>query len=203
MKDYGVIEQIIPKSYQQEILSEVKNIPWYYVDEIADFKNTNEYEIQFTDENVINSHAFAHVVVNGGEVQSSFYGLFRPITYFFTQKTGVEVLSILRIRLRMTVATPGFEEHNYNPPHVDLNTNVPYKTMVYYVNDSDGDTILFDQKIEPEKEKPRKNITPNILFRNTPRMGDALYFDGHQYHCGNTPVKNKFRLIANFDFIIK
>ena len=47
-----------------------------------------------------------------------------------------------------------------------------------------------------------EDIDKKIILQNTPKQGDAIYFDGHQYHAGNSPIKYKCRYVLNFDFTI-
>jgi len=60
--------------------------------------------------------------------------------------------------------------------------------MIYYVNDSDGDTYL---KIG----KTTKRISP--------KKGRVLYFDGSIMHAANHPRKTNKRLIINFNLVKK
>jgi hypothetical protein len=41
------------------------------------------------------------------------------------------------------------------------------------------------------------------IFRNTPKKGTGVFFDGLYYHSGNSPVDFRSRCIINFDFKIK
>ena len=69
--------------------------------------------------------------------------------------------------------------------HVDL--DVEHWVCLYYVNDSDGDTIFFDDD-------------ENEIKRVSPKKGRIAFFDGSIKHCTSTPSKNK-RVVLNFNFI--
>jgi hypothetical protein len=82
----------------------------------------------------------------------------------------------------------------------------PFKTFVYYVDDSDGDTVIFNKRYESTSQPT--TLTKNepdlkAIFTSTPKKGEGIYFDGLQYHSGNSPVNYKSRCIINFDFKIK
>jgi len=109
------------------------------------------------------------------------------------------------LRLRLSPQNPGHTSDHFNPPHVDLMSTDPFKTFVYYVDDSDGDTVIFNKKYENTTHPTM--LTKNepdlqTIFTSTPRKGEGVYFDGLQFHAGNSPVNYKSRCIINFDFKI-
>ena len=81
----------------------------------------------------------------------------------------------------------------YNIPHVDLAT--PHKTLIYYVNDSDGDTLIFKERYYGKADYSAKTIEKTI----TPKANRAVIFDGLKYHTGSVPTKNN-RIIINMNF---
>ena len=62
-----------------------------------------------------------------------------------------------------------------------------YKSLIYYVNDSDGDTIFFNDNL---KEIKRVN----------PKKGKAVLFDSNILHCGSNPINTLNRVVINFIF---
>ena len=87
-------------------------------------------------------------------------------------------------QVRSFMHTPSIEPNIPNANHIDL--EYPHKVCLYYVNDSDGDTIFFDND-------------QNEIARNTPKKNTAVLFDGSILHCSSTP--SSFRHIINFDYI--
>lgn len=71
----------------------------------------------------------------------------------------------------------------------------PLLTAIYYVNDSTGDTIIFDQKFgHPGPLTVRTRVPP--------RKGRLVVFDGALLHAGNTPRTNGPRVNINFDAFV-
>ena len=72
-----------------------------------------------------------------------------------------------------------------HPPHIDFPE--PHWVCLYYVNDSDGDTIFYgeDQKTEIKRVSPKK--------------GRIAFFEGSIYHSASVPTKNH-RIIVNINF---
>ena len=72
----------------------------------------------------------------------------------------------------------------YNCPHTD--TDKPHLAAIYYVNDSDGFTFLFDNN-------------NNIINRIVPKKGSLLLFDGSIKHASGHPIKSLKRCVINFN----
>jgi hypothetical protein len=67
---------------------------------------------------------------------------------------------------------------------------------LYYVNDSDGDTFLFNRT---KKDGPiPKDSELEILKRVSPKKGRVVLFDGSRYHSSSGPSKD-VRCIINFN----
>ena len=196
-----IFTNLIPEVYQEELKQTVEEIPFYYTPSIG----YNSTSLPTAGIKFLDNIGFSHGLVIEGQQDSMYWSLFRPILYFFTQKTGVKVNKVIRVRLRLTFQHPDRNEFLFNKPHTDLfEFNQPYKTLVYYINDSDGDTFIFDKLFNKSEDLDNalEDIDKKIILQNTPKQGDAIYFDGHQYHAGNSPIKYKHRYVINFDFTV-
>jgi hypothetical protein len=84
---------------------------------------------------------------------------------------------------------------SFHFPHTDvdeLDGNI--YTSIYYVNDSDGDTYLFNQK------GPRTSEELSIKTRITPSKGKMVVFDAVQFHSSSSPIKSDYRIVLNTVF---
>lgn len=84
---------------------------------------------------------------------------------------------------RCFVSVPHETSLKHYAPHTDL--NIAHTVMIYYVNDADGDTVLF-------------NDHGDIIQSVTPKKGRVLAFDGSIIHGGGIPKKGP-RCIVNYD----
>jgi hypothetical protein len=199
-----VFDELIPKTLQESIKFTVdgeQSFPWYIIKKIGHSYLNVEYQNPKT----IDGGGFYHSVVDEGTIISKYYDYFKQILFFFTDKTGIEVSKIIRIRLRLTTQQPGHTDETYGPVHVDFTKfKFPYYTLLYYVEDSDGDTFLFKDVWNHHKKnyKPGDIVDPEVVYRQTPKQGQALFFNGHQYHAGNYPINSPMRIVINFDFTI-
>jgi len=203
-----VVDDFITPAFQNEIQKVIESLPWYWVETVALFPadRYRDAGAEFEDPRVSDAFAFTHVCYSEGRPQSQYYEFFRSILRFLEAKLGIEVAEIIRIRLRLTPQYPGHKEGMFNAPHVDIGTTNSFKTLVYYVNDSDGDTFIFNRRYDSSNPPVILNKNePDLqaIFTNTPRKGSGVYFDGRYYHAGNSPINYKSRCIINFDFVIK
>lgn len=178
-KDVRHIKGLGDLALSQNILSVIDNyssFPWFYYPSIV--------------KDVDDTFGFTHSLYRDGVKNSDFYDEFIPLIESFEQTTNTSIKEILRARVRMTLPTAS--NSFANSPHTDF--DIPHKVFVYYINDSDGDTILYD-KFRGEDISDMKEIA-----RFIPRMGEAVMFDGLRFHSGAVPSKGR-RIILNIDYI--
>jgi hypothetical protein len=89
------------------------------------------------------------------------------------------------------------------PKHdtIHINRNIPHLVMLYYVNDCDGDTILYDKTLEDisfDFNYPDDHHELNVEHRISPKKGRILFFDGRVYHAPSAPTKS-VRCIITLD----
>ena len=90
----------------------------------------------------------------------------------------------------MTVAT---SEQVIHDPHVDIN-EIPNITTIYYVSDSDGDTVIYNET--------QKSDNYTVMDTITPKKNRLLIFDGSHYHTGHSPMKHQNRVLINSNFLL-
>ena len=71
-------------------------------------------------------------------------------------------------------------------PHVD--TDIPHKVILYYINQSDGSTYFYDNK--------------KIIKKVNPVCNSALCFDGEFMHSSSKPIKSMKRLVLNLNILV-
>jgi hypothetical protein len=72
-----------------------------------------------------------------------------------------------------------------NAPHPDFH-NKEYLTILYYVNDSDGDTFFFEGS--------------DCVNKVSPVKGTAALYPSCMFHAGSTPTKTETRVVINMCF---
>ena len=198
-----VIESFLPLSYQNEIehlINDPGAFQWSFYDKIA-----IEYgePITFKNPKIINPIGLSHTFIESGRPVSEHWPRIRPILLFLEYHGNFEIQRMLRVRARRTLRDPSIDSTMFNPPHIDLPNAEAYKSLIYYVSNSDGDSVFFNERYDPSLGQPTlRDEDVTECFRYTPVKGNGVLFDGHQYHSGNSPINYLHRTIINFDFIV-
>ena len=82
-------------------------------------------------------------------------------------------------RIKANLLQPHPDAGEHHPWHIDSTNS--YTSMIYYINDSDGDTFL--NKIETQ--------------RITPKANTAVIFPSNLWHASSNPTKGR-RMVLNY-----
>ena len=170
MSQIKIIDNFLNKSYHLQMLDLLNSFdfPWYYQANISNEGN----------ENSLKEFGFSHIFVDkNGPRPSNFYFFIYP--FILKLHDELNTNKILRCRADMTVNSESGHIHEY---HKDY--DIPNIATVYYVNDSDGDTIFKDSK-----------------EKITPKANRLIIFDGSLLHTGSSPKNSKTRVLLNSNFV--
>lgn len=132
--------------------------------------------------------AFFHGYVDyPSELSSSFHDLFTELIQNSCGKLRLENVRVIQGRSFCQLPINS-ELMSVDTPHID--TKDDHFVMLYYVCDSDGDTIIYNETVESE------NYT--IQQRITPKQGRVVLFDGAYYHTAEQPLNN-IRCVVNYN----
>jgi len=191
MKKIQVIDNIISKKEQENL----KNIfysnqfPWFYTADVTS--------------SILNKKqsrpAFSHIFMKDGNINSDYYNIVKKISDNVNKKIKkklipYQVRSFLQLSLDKNLIG-----NSIDTPHIDMKE--PHLVYLYYVNDCDGDTVIYDYISKGthildipfyEDIKIKKKITP--------KQGMVVIFDGMTWHTSTQPTRGT-RCIINFDMI--
>ena len=170
--------------------------PWY-IGENLDSTNPVYIENHFKKltNNIFEYTQFVHTFVQDSTEVSSAVAV--PLTVFNRAKEKYQLNDdLLRIKANFCTKIHIDQIDAHHTPHIDDNDH--HWTMIYYVNDSDGDLFLFDEVVPMYKELTTiSSIT--VKQRVTPKQGRCVIFDGHRLHAGMHPTKHNYRMVINFN----
>ena len=126
-----------------------------------------------------------------GTIDSVFHDLFIPLLNKACNKVDKQNISIIKGRsfLQLPINYKGKKE---DTPHIDIIDS--HFVMLYYVCDSDGDTIIYNEQKKSDNYTVQKRITP--------KQGRVVLFDGNFYHTAEQPTDN-VRCVVNYDLTSK
>ena len=183
-----IIENIISKKEQQDLLNDL-----LYTGQPDVYGFTTAKYHENYPPNIIPEYQW----VNIKETKNH---LLRTIEARFS----IEIDKVIRVKTNWAFRKDISHENSMYAPHVD--TREKCWNLIYYVIDSDGDTILFDQTLMdfadgaiPPKDLDKLSIKTSV----PPQQGNAVLFWGDRFHAGKPPIKNDFRIIINHNFTIK
>jgi hypothetical protein len=106
--------------------------------------------------------------------------LLQPL-YIFCHLKNIMLHEVMTSRLFLT-----FPLKDININYIHNDQQFPHFVCLYYINNSDGDTIFYNN----QKEE---------IQRVSPKKGRIIFFDGTIKHSGSFPSKNT-RAIINYNF---
>jgi len=197
INDIYVFDDIIEKPYQELIKETLlggdtgdDQLPWYYISDITD--DTHEATFQ-------GRYGFTHQYATPEEgIVSDFHSLFFGLIQNSCKKLKIKEIDVLNGRSFLQTPT-NISKDDVDSPHVDL--VVPHFVMLYYVCDSDGDTIIYNEKSKFAGCFPDSEMDFSIKRKISPKQGRVVLFDGIHYHTAQQPNHN-VRCIVNYDLVI-
>lgn len=162
-----IIDNCISLEQQNNIIKELLQnnlFPWFFQPDITGSKNQKR-------------PGLSHYFVLKNNSNSKYLDIIKPIINPHTKNSIIQCRSFLQFPLNLKKYGT-----DYDSPHKDL--SFPHTVYLYYVIDSDGDTLfLKDSK---------------IIKRITPKQGRLVIFNGDIEHTAEQPQKD-IRCIINFD----
>ncbi|MGA1049695.1 MAG: 2OG-Fe(II) oxygenase [Minisyncoccia bacterium] len=170
-----VIKDFIPESFKVFLqnLIESSNFQWYY--------NKN-----CTTEGKDGIFQFVHVIANEQGYLSPEYDKIKPLLYFFEMHTGLKVKGIRRMKANLLTQRDLSYDVNFLGTHTDVSlAENDFVSFIYYVNDSDGDTVLYNSD------------KTEIIERASPKAGSCFWFKSNQFHNATPPKDHQTRIVIN------
>ena len=181
-----VFDDIINLTYQTKIKELIMNkgtynnlhFPWYV---IKDISCSEEYEDQG------GRFVFIHNFAVEEGISSQFHPFFLKLIQNSCKKINLKKVEIHQGSSILEL--PSFEKDFIYDPYASVKNSV---SMIYFVTDSDGDVIIYNEKEKSKSYTIKKKISP--------KQGRVILFDGELYHVDEEPNES-LRCTVNYDFI--
>ena len=192
-KEIYVIDDFIDAEYQKDIKNILmgdyqyreKDFPWYYTEDVTGAGDPDsqhrtalghDYVVMDDEDNPT------------GERISIFHYLFLPMLKNVCREMKIKNINVLQGRSFLQFPL-NLKDRTVDTPHVDLHRRKHFVAL-YYVCDSDGDTIIYNERMESK--------TYTIKQKVTPKQGRMVLFDGSLMHTAEQPLNN-VRCVVNYN----
>jgi len=186
-----ILDDFLSKDYVDEIekmffyhhINETAAINWHYNDWTVEKTDFYLNELK-NNKNLKDTYQFTHNFFYNGEILSPHFNKIIKIL----EESKVRYSEIHRIKANFTTNINSFKENHLIVPHTDTNEDHKgtYVSIIYYVHDTDGDTLFFSD----DRKKLIKKVSP--------KKGRAAVFYSNQVHSFKNPIKNDKRVVINF-----
>ena len=198
-----VFDNVISQAKQDEIKERwLTLVPWFYREDVTD---------SYLEKDQPSRPGMSHPLYANKKPRTSrenfellneiLSGSFKKLY----EKTGIKGnYSLLNSRSFLQFPLATLNGHEYDNHHVD--TYRPHLSVLYYVCDADGETVIFENMLKPKhgdmlsdeyvKEHKPKLSDLKEKIRVTPKQGRVVIFDGFHWHTATQP-KNGIRCVIN------
>jgi hypothetical protein len=176
-----VYDNAIPESYADDIEKILGDniIQWYFNDATVDVNEGYHLKI---DENTTESPFMTHGFYREGVVNSPWYMYFKQLVDMVIHNHPE--FELYRCKANLYLRDSGYPENHHHTAHTDDDKGIGSMTALYFANDSDGDTLFFDQDM-------------NVVNRVSPKKNRIVIFNSDQLHAGTPPKINNYRTNIN------
>jgi hypothetical protein len=170
-----IIQNLLSDHYSNELkeIIDSDTFPYFY------------QENQIFENNIDQIFGFTHCVYKNKQINSNVFELLMPLINEFSKQCKIKVKNIFRLQVNLSFDQNVTKEILKNKIHRDVeNIDGNFITFIYYVIDSDGDTIIYNEDL-------------TVKERASPIQNNCVYFNSRNLHEPNLPKKHKKRIVIN------
>ena len=186
-----VIDDFVSLEYQEDIKHSLLNdsrFPWYFTEDVTaagDFDSQHRPAL---------SHQYVDIKDDGSsEIVTVYHHLFVPMLSKACQYLKMPEMNVVQGRSFLQFPLANVDTSVVDLPHIDLDEGEEHTVVLYYVCDSDGDTIIYNERTESPSYTEKQRVSP--------KQGRVVIFEGGQYHTAQQP-RNGVRCIANYNLVL-
>ena len=184
-----VIDDFISLDYQEKIKRDLigldNDFSWLYSEDVT---GAGDFDSQ-------HRPALGHQYVSiddddESEITSVYHHLFVPLLSKACQHLKMPQTEVIQGRSFLQLPLRNVDTSVVDTPHIDIDEGDEHIVVLYYVVDSDGDTIIYNERIKSDTYTEKQRVSP--------KQGRVVIFDGKQYHTAEQPTKGT-RCIVNYN----
>jgi hypothetical protein len=180
-----IIDNFLPIGYYNHLESLILSpeFDWHILDNI-----TNESGDEYS------KTGFTHEILMFNESRSKHLDFIKPFLMTIDGMIGGE--GPLRCRADMLI---NINQEVLHTPHIDIpSSESNYVTAIFYIGDSDGETVIYNER----RKKINASIPDNLTIQRTvePKANRLVLFAGDTWHTGHSPTQHPKRVLLNSNF---
>jgi hypothetical protein len=199
-KKVWIFDDIVPIEKQEAIRKAMlgsettaSDFPWHFIPDVTGGGSQDKRP------------AFGQTFIKDGVIKSheAYINMLQPLwtncMKKIKEKTNtVGKYSILKSRTFLQLPSRHFGGDEYDAHHIDMLDD--HFALLYYVCDSDGDTVIFENMYSKQNPKPPEPHELKEKIRVTPKQGRVVIFDGYYWHTATQPATGA-RCVINTDIV--
>ena len=192
-----VVDDILPKK-QQEVLKRIllgNQFPWHFIPDVSGGESEDgrpAFRNKLIDDGKVNV---------GGKALSLLQQLINNSLSKLHEELNVKAnYEVFRIRTILQLPLANLGGSRRDAHHIDYIKR--HLSILYYVFDADGDTVIFENMYHPNDKKIPEPNELKVKKKVTPKQGRVVIFDGYHWHTGTQPIKG-MRCIINSNVLQK
>jgi len=185
-KQYLVCDNLLSSTEQNTIKNTLFDVyfPWFLIEHRDNKDNFTSTNLKSKNKNVKEYVKLVHSFYKLGETNASPHkNVVNLILQKILRKFNLTQINLIRAKANLQTSSSSVKKNNHSTPHTD--TNDKHLVIIYYVNNSDGDTVIFNNK--------------KVFKKISPKMGRILIFDGSLKHAAGYPIKSQIRSVININ----
>jgi hypothetical protein len=179
------INNVLPDDYHGVIVAAVTGelFEWNLIRDISNSGNPSDD---------ITEYAFRHKLWWQNKKVSEWANLFDPLMSAFVDCTNGSLVYVPKVFLNMNM---NYGKQNKNLSHCDGSMDMETETLkrftgIYYVNDSDGDTLFYSDDGE------------TVVNSVSPEANTMIVFRSGFLHSRQLPLASNTRLVLNMNVLV-
>jgi hypothetical protein len=195
MQDVLIIDDAISPEKQADIVELMFGgyFGWHYQPSSHSYTTDEERPTIFPQANSVETPQFTHIFFNKGQYNSEFS---EPIVAPLLSAIPYTIEQLVKVKANLVPFSPKTNADSCGAPHVDCGGLVGNITALYYVNDSDGETTIYN-----EQYGAPKNARLTVKQKVTPKKGRLVIFDGSLIHASGFTSSETPRVVININFV--
>lgn len=192
-----VFENIVDETYAAMLHAYIKDLPFHYVEGVNRVKLSEKPKAKILHDIDADISAFVSGIYSCGQKRPD---ILMPLITATAKRLGIQVDLDNLIRIKANIVPPLLSKtaNRLNLPHTD--TNIPHLVFLYYLNDCDGDTVMFNKQMTEGMSNSDAAMMEDLEITHsiTPKRNSMLVFEGSWYHTSTVPTQD-YRMVININ----